>query len=64
VLNFEVQVAPGLRQETSPDRSDPASQKDREGFVLGSRPEENRSALLEFLSEPFVTVVNVDEAVA
>ena len=34
------------------------------GFVLGSRPEENRSALLEFLSEPFVTVVNVDEVVA
>jgi tRNA(fMet)-specific endonuclease VapC len=34
------------------------------GFVLGSRPEENRTNLREFVSEPFVTVVNVDVAVA
>jgi tRNA(fMet)-specific endonuclease VapC len=34
------------------------------GFVLGSRAEQNRGTLREFLSEPFVTVVNVDEAVA
>ena len=34
------------------------------GFVLGSRPDENRSALRDFLSEPFVAVVDVDEAVA
>lgn len=34
------------------------------GFVLGSRVEENRSALRDFLSEPFVAVVHVDEAVA
>jgi tRNA(fMet)-specific endonuclease VapC len=33
------------------------------GFVLGSRPDENRTALRDFLSEPFVTVVQVDEAV-
>ena len=34
------------------------------GFALGSRPDENRSALRDFLAEPFVTIVNVDEAVA
>ena len=34
------------------------------GFVLGSRPEENRTNLREFVSESFVTVVNVDVAVA
>lgn len=34
------------------------------GFVLGSRAEENRTAMREFLAEPFVTTVNVDEAVA
>ena len=34
------------------------------GFVLGSRPEENRTALRQFLSEPFVAVVNVDVGVA
>jgi predicted nucleic acid-binding protein len=34
------------------------------GFLLGSRVEENRSALRDFLAEPFVTVVPVDEQVA
>ena len=34
------------------------------GFVLGSRPDENRSALRDFLAEPFVAVVPVVEAVA
>ena len=34
------------------------------GFVLGSRPDENRSALRDFLAEPFVTIVPVVEAVA
>ena len=34
------------------------------GFVLGSRPDENRSARRDFLAEPFVSVVAVDEAVA
>lgn len=34
------------------------------GFVLGSRAEENRTNLREFVSEPFVTVVNIDAAVA
>jgi tRNA(fMet)-specific endonuclease VapC len=34
------------------------------GFVLGSRPDENRSALRDFLAEPFVAVVPIVEAVA
>jgi tRNA(fMet)-specific endonuclease VapC len=34
------------------------------GFALGSRPDENRSALRDFLAEPFVGVVPIDEAVA
>jgi len=34
------------------------------GFMLGSRPDENRSALRDFLAEPFVTVVPIDEDVA
>lgn len=34
------------------------------GFVLGSRSEENRSALREFLAEPFVSVIDIDIAVA
>jgi tRNA(fMet)-specific endonuclease VapC len=34
------------------------------GFVLGSRPDENRSALRDFLAEPFVSVVPIDGAVA
>jgi tRNA(fMet)-specific endonuclease VapC len=34
------------------------------GFVLGTRVDENRSALRDFLAEPFVAVVPVDESVA
>jgi hypothetical protein len=34
------------------------------GLVLGSRPEENRTNLRAFVSEPFVPIVNVDVAVA
>jgi tRNA(fMet)-specific endonuclease VapC len=34
------------------------------GFMLGSRLEENRSALRDFLAEPFVSVVPIDEGVA
>jgi tRNA(fMet)-specific endonuclease VapC len=34
------------------------------GFVLGSRPDENRNALRDFLAEPFVSVVPIDGAVA
>jgi tRNA(fMet)-specific endonuclease VapC len=34
------------------------------GFILGSRADENRRALRDFLSEPFVTVVDVSDAVA
>ena len=34
------------------------------GFELGSRTRENRVALSEFLSEPFVKVIGVDDTVA
>jgi tRNA(fMet)-specific endonuclease VapC len=34
------------------------------GFMLSSRLDENRTALRDFLSEPFVSVVHVDEVVA
>jgi len=34
------------------------------GFALGSRPDENRHMLRDFLDEPFVTVVPVDREVA
>jgi len=34
------------------------------GFVLGSRPDENRSALRDFLAEPFVGLVPIDQDVA
>jgi tRNA(fMet)-specific endonuclease VapC len=34
------------------------------GFLLGSRTDENRSALRDFLAEPFVGVVPIDEGVA
>ena len=34
------------------------------GFLLGHRLEENRAALRDFLGEPFVSVVQVDQAVA
>jgi predicted nucleic acid-binding protein len=34
------------------------------GFALGSRHRENETTLREFLAEPFVSVVAVDEAVA
>lgn len=34
------------------------------GFLLGSRLEENRRALRDLLAESFVSVVNVDAAVA
>ena len=34
------------------------------GFELGSRPEENRQTLAEFLAEPFVTPLSVTTTVA
>lgn len=34
------------------------------GFLLGRRLEENRAALRDFLNEPFVSIVQVDQAVA
>ena len=34
------------------------------GFILGSRADENRNVLRDFLSEPFVTVVPTDQQVA
>ena len=34
------------------------------GFLLGRRLDENRAALGDFLAEPFVSVVHVDEPVA
>ena len=34
------------------------------GFILGPRAAENRESLAELLGEPFVAVVEVDEAVA
>lgn len=33
------------------------------GFILGRRLEENRAALRDFLNEPFVSIVQVDQAV-
>jgi tRNA(fMet)-specific endonuclease VapC len=32
------------------------------GFILGTRVDENRSALRDFLQEPFVSVLPIDEA--
>jgi tRNA(fMet)-specific endonuclease VapC len=34
------------------------------GFTLGSRPDENRAALRDFVAEPFVSIIPVDEEVA
>lgn len=33
----------------------------RSGFLLGRRPQENESELREFLAEPIVTVLDIDE---